>query len=285
MTRRERLQLMRTVTDLARLVPFSLFILIPFMELLLPVAIKMFPNMLPSTFEDSLKREENLKNELNMRLSMASFFIDTIKTMAEQKKKKTKEKDEASDDNATASELIEFMDKSRMGEPLSHETVVRIARLFKDELTLANMPRPQLVTMCQFMNLQPFGSDAFLRFQLRSKLTSIKEDDKRILWEGVESLTSKELQDACRERGMRATGLNTFGYRKQLKEWLDLSMSKNTPISLLIMSRAFVLNLSKENRQLRYEESLQTSISSMDEDVVNEVIVQRYCRYLSYENI
>jgi hypothetical protein len=74
---------------------------------------------------------------------------------------------------------------------------------------------------------------------------------------------------------MRATGLNTFGYRKQIKEWLDLSMLKHTPISLLIMSRAFVLNLSPENRQLRYEESLQSSISSMDVDVVNEVIVQR----------
>ncbi len=74
---------------------------------------------------------------------------------------------------------------------------------------------------------------------------------------------------------MRATGLNTFGYRKQIKEWIDLSMLKHTPISLLIMSRAFVLNLSKENRALNYEESLKTSISSMDEDVVNEVIVQR----------
>jgi LETM1 and EF-hand domain-containing protein 1 len=167
------------------------------------------------------------------------------------------------------------MEQARMGEPLPHEAVVRIARLFKDELTLANMPRPQLVTMCQFMNLQPFGSDTFLRFQLRTKLNSIKEDDKRIVWEGVDSLSAQELKDACRERGMHATGLNTFGYRKQLKEWLDLSMLKHTPISLLIMSRAFVLNLSKENRQLRYEESLQTSISSMDEDVVNEVIVQR----------
>jgi len=277
MTRRERLQLMRTVSDLARLVPFSVFILIPFMELLLPVAIKMFPNMLPSTFEDSLKKEENMKNELNMRLSVASFFIDTIKTMAEQKKKKTKGKkddEEASEDNASATELIEFMEKARMGEPLPHEAVVRIARLFKDELTLANMPRPQLVTMCQFMNLQPYGSDTFLRFQLRTKLNSIKEDDKRILWEGVDSLSALELQEACRERGMRATGLNTFGYRKQIKEWLELSMLKHTPISLLIMSRAFVLNLSAENRQLRYEESLQTSISSMDEDVVNEVIVQ-----------
>jgi LETM1 and EF-hand domain-containing protein 1, mitochondrial len=51
MTRRERLQLIRTTLDLVRLVPFSLFIIVPFMEFLLPLAIKIFPNMLPSTFE------------------------------------------------------------------------------------------------------------------------------------------------------------------------------------------------------------------------------------------
>ncbi len=46
------LQLKRTTQDLLRLVPFAVFIIVPFMELLLPVALKLFPNMLPSTFED-----------------------------------------------------------------------------------------------------------------------------------------------------------------------------------------------------------------------------------------
>ena len=35
-----------------RLIPFAVFVIVPFMELLLPVALKLFPNMLPSTFED-----------------------------------------------------------------------------------------------------------------------------------------------------------------------------------------------------------------------------------------
>ena len=34
------------------------------------------------------------------------------------------------------------------------------------------------------MGLTPYGADAFLRFQLRAKLRAIKEDDRRILWEG-----------------------------------------------------------------------------------------------------
>lgn len=51
MTRRERMQLIKTTTDIFRLVPFSIFIIVPFMELLLPFALKLFPNMLPSTFQ------------------------------------------------------------------------------------------------------------------------------------------------------------------------------------------------------------------------------------------
>lgn len=52
LTRRERRQLKRTTTDLLRLIPFAVFVIVPFMEFLLPVALKLFPNMLPSTFED-----------------------------------------------------------------------------------------------------------------------------------------------------------------------------------------------------------------------------------------
>jgi len=64
----------RTTTDLFRLLPMSVFVIVPFMELLLPVALKLFPNMLPSTFEDSFKKEESMKRELRMRLAMASFM-------------------------------------------------------------------------------------------------------------------------------------------------------------------------------------------------------------------
>jgi hypothetical protein len=74
LTRRERKQLLRTVSDLFRLVPFSMFVLIPFMEFLLPFALRLFPNMLPSTYQDSLKAEENMKRELKSRIAMAQFF-------------------------------------------------------------------------------------------------------------------------------------------------------------------------------------------------------------------
>lgn len=46
---------MRTVSDLFRLVPFSIFIIVPFMEFTLPIFLKLFPNMLPSTFQEESK--------------------------------------------------------------------------------------------------------------------------------------------------------------------------------------------------------------------------------------
>lgn len=280
MSRRERIQLLRTTSDVFRIVPMSLFIIIPGMELLLPFALKIWPNMLPSTFQDSLKKEEQMKKELQIRFAVANFMQETMKEMAEMKKKKITAAGEGKNseftaDEGTATELIDFMDKARVGEAISNDAVVRIARLFKDELTLDNISRPQLVSMCRYMGLQAYGADIFLRFQLRVKLNSIKEDDRRILWEGIDSLNTLELKEACRERGMRSFDLTHFRLKKQLQEWLQLSTLKNIPISLLIMSRAF--NLVSSPEQEVYEESpeslLKRSMSSLDMDTVNEVVI------------
>lgn len=273
MTRRERKQLIRTSMDLFRLVPFAIFVIVPFMEFLLPFALRLFPNMLPSTFQDSLKKEENMKKELQARLAVAGFMQETLQEMAAARKTKgaVGSKEEGKDDASGAKEVIDFIDKARLGEPLAKDSVIRIARLFKDELTLANIARPQLVSMCQYMGLPPYGADAFLRFQLRTKLTAIKEDDRRILWEGIDVLTIEELREACQERGMQAFDLTDFQYKRQLQEWLDLSIQKSIPISLLIMSRAFMI--SSTSLQMKPEDVLQSSMSSLDSDLVNEVVL------------
>jgi LETM1 and EF-hand domain-containing protein 1 len=55
LTRRERRQLLRTVADLFRLVPFLFFVIVPFAEFSLPFFLKIFPNMLPSQFQEKLQ--------------------------------------------------------------------------------------------------------------------------------------------------------------------------------------------------------------------------------------
>lgn len=44
------------------------------MELALPLLLKLFPNMLPSTFEDKLKKEEELKRRLVAKMEVAKFL-------------------------------------------------------------------------------------------------------------------------------------------------------------------------------------------------------------------
>lgn len=67
---------------------------------------------------------------------------------------------------------------------------------------------------------------------------------------------------------MRSIGITQFRLKNQLQEWLQLSTQKNIPISLLIMSRAFSLTTSDEP-----EEVLKSSMSSLDSDTINEVVV------------
>lgn len=86
LSRREYRLLIRTVGDMFRLVPFSVFIIVPFMELLLPVFIKFFPGMLPSTFQTASEKENKIKQNLKVKIEMAKFLQETLDDMAVQHK-------------------------------------------------------------------------------------------------------------------------------------------------------------------------------------------------------
>lgn len=118
LSRRERTQLTRTTADIFRMVPMLIFLVVPFMEFLLPVALTIFPNMLPSTFQDELKREENLKRKLRLKLEMASFLQDTIDTMASEVKRKKTGKAAAK-----AADLKEFIRSIRNGETVTNDQI------------------------------------------------------------------------------------------------------------------------------------------------------------------
>jgi hypothetical protein len=178
----------------------------------------------------------------------------------------------------SAESMLEFLDRARQGEMMPPDVIVQYAKYFQDDLTLDNMPRMQLVNMCRYMQLQPYGADSFLRFQLRHRIRQLREDDQRIIWEGIESLTKMELREACQERGMRSTGLSKEAYKKSLQQWLDLSVYKDVPISLLIMSRTFFLqeegHPASGDDEAKSVASLADAISGMDKEVLNEVILE-----------
>ncbi|KAJ0254838.1 Leucine zipper-EF-hand-containing transmembrane protein 1 [Hirschfeldia incana] len=259
LSRRERQQLTRTTADIFRLVPFAVFILVPFMEFLLPVFLKLFPNMLPSTFQDKMKEEEALKRKLLARIEYAKFLQETAKEMAKEVKHTR-----TGEAKQTAEDLVEFLDKVRKGRLVQNDEILGFAKLFNDELTLDNISRPRLVSMCRIMGISPYGTDAYLRYMLRKRLRSIKEDDKLIRAEGVDSLSEAELREDCRERGMLGT-LTVEEMRQQLRDWMDLSLNHSVPSSLLILSRAFTVAGRVE------ADAVRATLSSLPDEVVDTV--------------
>lgn len=233
LTRREHRLLVTTIGDLFRMVPFIVFLVVPFLEFTLPLFIKLFPNMLPSTFESTSQKEAKLKQHLKVKLEMAKFFQETLDQMAPQAGNRHSKQ---------AKEFANFFCRIRTsGDVATSEEIMKFSKLFEDEITLDSLQRPHLVALCKVLNVSTIGTGAMLRFHLKMKLRSLAADDNMIAKEGVDSLNFSELQQACKNRGMRAYGVSEERLRKELRNWLDLSLNEKVPPSLLLLSRALMV--------------------------------------------
>lgn len=262
LSRREHQQLVRSTSDLFRLVPFSVFIIVPFMEFLLPVFLKFFPSMLPSTFQTSQDKDAKIKQQLKVKIDMAKFLQKTLDEMAFQAKGESHSEE--------AKKFAKFFEEVRAsGTGASNTDILKYSKLFEDEITLDSMTRQQLVACCKLLELTPMGTNAFLRYQLRTRLKALKGDDEMINREGIHSLTVPELQAACRARGMRALGVPVERLQAQMLQWLELSLDEKIPPSLLLLSRALYVS---EN--IPTSEQLKVTIQSLPELAGTEVRYQ-----------
>ncbi|KAI9679937.1 MAG: hypothetical protein M1817_004952 [Caeruleum heppii] len=262
LSRRENRQLQRTVQDLGRLVPFSVFVIVPFAELLLPVAMKLFPNLLPSTYEGQKSKDAKATHLRATRREVSNFLRATLKETGLP----------VSSANAQKEEFMEFFRKVRAtGESPTQSDVIKVCKIFKDDLTLDNLSRPQLVGMARYMNLNTFGTDMMLRYQIRHRMRQIKRDDRAISFEGVDSLSVPELQMACASRGLRTHGISPGRLRDDLQTWLDLRLKYGVPSTLLVLSNAFVYAQGKETEMSSQIEALQAVLSSIPEELFHEI--------------
>jgi LETM1 and EF-hand domain-containing protein 1 len=56
-----------------------MFLIVPFAELLLPVALKLFPNLLPSTYEGQSSKDAKATTLRSTRKEVSSFLRQTLK--------------------------------------------------------------------------------------------------------------------------------------------------------------------------------------------------------------
>ncbi|KAL7790046.1 LETM1-like domain-containing protein [Trichoderma ceciliae] len=261
LTRRENKQLRRTVQDLGRLVPFSIFIIVPLGEALLPLALKLFPNMLPSTFEGQKSKEAKASLLRSTRKEVSSFIRQTLKESGLPLSQATAQKEE----------FANFFRKVRStGEAPTHQDVIKVCKIFRDDMTLDNLSRPQLVSMCRYMGLNTFGTDSMLRYQIRHRMRQIKRDDKAIAYEGVDSLTVAELQLACAARGIRTHSVSPARMRADLQTWLDLRLKEGVPSTLLVLSNAYMYGQGSGEGSSQLE-ALVGVLSSIPEELFHEI--------------
>lgn len=260
LSRRELNQLQRTIVDVIRLVPFLMFVLIPFAELLLPVALKLFPNLLPSTYESKQDRVKKRAKLLKTRISASEYIKKTMEESGLKLSKKITESEREA--------FVSFFDTISLGKNPSREHLTQVARLFKNDQVLDNLSRPQLVAMAKYMSLRPFGTDSILRYQIRHRLLNIIKDDKAIDYEGVESLTVQELQIACSQRGIKTIDVSPARMREDLSTWLDLRLRQKIPSTLLILSLTYTYGDNSHSIESYYD-ALLAVLSSIPDEVYN----------------
>lgn len=231
--------------------------------MLLPVALRLFPNLLPSTYEGQKARETKALSLRSTRKEVSSFLRNTLKETGLP----------VTAASVRNEEFAEFFRKIRnTGETPSTDDVIKVCKIFKDDLTLDNLSRPQLVGICKYMNLNTFGTDNMLRYHIRHRMRQIKRDDRAISYEGVDSLSVPELQMAAASRGIRTHGVSPARLRDDLSMWLDLRLKQGVPSTLLVLSNAYMYAQGGKDVEMASQiEALQAVLSSIPEELFHEI--------------
>lgn len=259
LTRRETIQVKRTTRDVIRLVPFAAFVLIPFAELLLPIALKLFPNLLPSTYEskkDKLSKLENLRKTREM-----------VAGVIKEKKSHFKPSNITEEQKQIFNDFYKHVREN--GEPESRKQLIEVARLYTDDTVLDNLTRPYLVALAKYMNIQPFGTDVILRYRIRYKMLELKKDDFSIYYEDAEQLNSAELHSACASRGIRIKDVNDSVLRENLRIWLNMRLKDKIPSTLLTMATSYNYGAASSKRSLY--DSLCDVLTALPDELYHEV--------------
>ena len=91
-----------------------------------------------------------------------------------------------------------------------------------------------------------------------------------ILSEGIDSLSTKELQHACQSRGLRTIGVSPSRLREEMAEWIDLHSTNRVSGVLLILSRAFNWDRDGDDRVVK---GLEGVMSSLPDNLVSPLPV------------
>lgn len=236
LSRRERVLMITTIADLIRMVPFVVILVVPFAEFALPVLLKLFPNMLPSTFTSASQKEVSRTRKLQAKLKVIEVLQAASENLVLRGKLDSKDVRES---------LVAFMTKISRGEEIRVDDVLKISQIFHNEFSLEALDKAQLASLVKFFGLPPLGNSFILQESLKFKWDLVKKDDAHILKDGIDSLSTAELEEVAVARGFSHS--NPYQDQKQyVQEWITLSQA-GVPPYLLLLSRAhyFAKNINR----------------------------------------
>lgn len=135
------------------------------------------------------------------------------------------------------------------------------------------------------MGLNAFGTDNFLRGTIRARLSQLRRDDQLIDSEGIDALSTSELQSACQSRGIRTSGASPTRLRQELGTWIKLHLHNRVSGVLLILGRAFYFDRKPgegEDGNTAVVKSLESVLSSLPDNLVSLVPILR-CWMLDFD--
>jgi len=272
-----------------RFIPYSVFFAVPFMELLLPVYIWMFPAASPSWFETRDKREQKLRTKVEFQRAMAEFMVGTIA----QYETKLERKSELS--LGRFKTLMNQLHKTTQerGE-LDISQLRDYIPLFNVHLNLNKLDAEFLMGMAKMLAVPtPPGAahnPVFLRFAIRQKMKRPRESDAKLREIGLPNLTNDDIIAENVARGGRGAGMTRPKLEKQLDEWIQMNYENAFPESLTLVVRANTASasfLTKEPKEVR-DKQIETAVkvekvketmkeqAEISKDLERKLIGQKY---------
>lgn len=267
-TLKEKHKMTTTKIDLMKMIPFSFFIIIPGAELLLPLCLYLFPNMVPSSFISKTKEEKNIIHLLDAR----NVYADAIHQYM--LKQLREQKDESIEN---FNRLLRFNPQN-----LSKKICIEYHDFFPKYFGFAKMDHLTLINVCRLLTMEPwtgfkvFGkllfdpyykirgwlnkkpykdiwapdnivSSTFSKYllilQLKMYLKRIREDDYLLLVEDIREIEQENLIKCCRERGIETENTTNYKIDEDVLDWTKNSTHplKNGKVSneFMVLTQIF----------------------------------------------
>lgn len=251
-----RVKIRQTWADVFKFIPFSVLILIPGLEALIPFYLVIFPNAMPSQFQSEGGKEKKLKELVELQTRSADKLS---KIFPQRLSDALKEREIDLDDKEKIKELRRIFKEN---DCLTTD-LLAYRKIFQVYINFRYAPTKVLMTICNMMSLQPITglntinnllkffkleipidhpsvewmTRRFLFREYSLYMKKLRRDDSYLKFEEIEELDEPTLNRLCFERGLPVSILGRNQKLRELKKWHTLSNLRNVPHSLLIYLR------------------------------------------------